>query len=132
MSILRLEATIYTSSFTWHNENADNPTWEAVKQTVLQMDKFYRPIVVLVLENSNKLWLNGDKDAWHIQKYDANTDTYFEAVNPRGNDTEVEVWTSDQGFTTTWRHAFNESEKVLEVVKHFYDMGEFTTFVTWE
>jgi hypothetical protein len=132
MSIQRLESTLYTSSYSWHNKTINNPAWETVKQTILQMDKFYRPIVVLVLENANTLWLNGDKDAWHIQKYEAKTDTHSEAVNPYGDDTPVEVWTSDQGFSTTWRHAFSDSEKVLEIANYFYDTGEFPPFLTWE
>jgi hypothetical protein len=132
MSIHRLESTLYISSYSWHNKTINHPDWETVKQTILQMDKFYRPIVVLVLENANTLCLNGDKDAWHIQKYEAKIDTYSEAVNPRGDDTEVAVWTSDQGFSTTWQHAFNDREKVLEIANYVYNTGEFPPFLTWE
>ncbi len=132
MHIRRLESIIYKSHWSWHTDTIDHPDWATIEKTILQMDKFYRPMVILFLENSDALWLNGDKDAWHIQKYEADIDSYSEAVNPLGSDTEVKVWTSDQGFTTTWRHAFNDSKKVLDIVKHFYDTSEFATFVTWE
>jgi hypothetical protein len=132
MSIHRLEAVIYESHWVWHTHSLDKPDWGAIEKTILQMDKFYRPIAILFLENSDALWLTGDKAAWHIQKYESHGDTYSEAVRPEGDDTEVQVWTSDQGFTTTWRHAFSDSGTVLEVVKYLYDTGQFTTFLNWE
>lgn len=132
MSIHRLEAVIYESHWSWHTDSLDKPDWGAIEKTILQMDKFYRPIVILFLENSDALWLTGDKDAWHIQKHESHSDTYSEAVHPEGDNIEVQVWTSDQGFTTTWQHAFNDSATVLEVAKYLYDTGKFTNLLNWK
>jgi hypothetical protein len=131
MEIQRPEIILYESHWSWHTDIIEKPDWAIIKETILRMDKFYRPIVILVVKNSDALWLSGES-TWHIQKYQAASDTYSEAVNPRDDDTEVTVWTSDQSFTTTWRHAFNDSEKVLEIVKHLCDKGEFASFVLWE
>jgi hypothetical protein len=134
MKVNLLGVVIYESHWSWHSEERQNPSWPQIEQALRQMNKFHRPIVTLLLtdKDSDGLWFTGGSNTWHIQKRNIATDEWQQAVNPNGSDEEVEVWTSDQGFSTSGWYVFKDSDTVLKIAKYFCDTGDFATFVAWE
>jgi hypothetical protein len=136
MSFVRaLEVTRYTrDNKPYITETLLEPTWDVLEHHLGTMDRYEKPILWLCqtagVGDSNAMAINGGQDVYHIQIADSNFEWSF-AVNPLNSSDEVEVWTSDQGFTTQARFTWN-LEQALEIVRWYFVNGTPLSSVLWQ
>jgi hypothetical protein len=101
------------------------PPWETVESELRTMDNYEKPI--LWLHRDRKI---GDKDClavcggngvYHIQVID-DQGRWHEACDPNGSEADVEVWSSDQGFTTKAKFTW-PLEKATELIRWYFEHG---------
>lgn len=104
------------------NEEIEEPTWEKLEREIRTMDPFEKPIIFITTAEddteSDCMAITGGDGMYHLQISDANAE-WHEAVNLSRGDTEIEVWTSDQGFTTAERFTWS-TEDALRIAKFFW------------
>lgn len=123
--IRRLDITRYQEDgWTHTTETVIDPTWERVLRELTSMDNFRKPIVWMAKDpdrtESEVMAINGGSGVFHIQIEEA--DDWFEAYDPSGSSDEIEVWKSDQGFSTEIRKTW-DLENTLEIVAHYFQTG---------
>jgi hypothetical protein len=136
MSVVRaLQVTRYTrDNKPYTTETLLEPTWDVLEHHLQTMDRYEKPILWLCqtagIGDSNAMAICGGQDVYHIQIADSDCDWSF-AVNPVISSDEIEVWTSDQGFTTQARFTWN-LEQALEIVRWYFEHGTPLSSVVWQ
>ncbi|HZU35524.1 MAG TPA: hypothetical protein VFA18_06445 [Gemmataceae bacterium] len=121
----------------WQMEKIRNPTWDDVVAAVLRLDKFRFPWVWLFIDENDEdptvdcLTIMGGEGVYWVGvsagKYDQ-----LRLFDRNKSSSQVDVWTSDQGFSDCECHTTNDSELVLRIAKHFGDTGEPLPEASWE
>jgi hypothetical protein len=109
-----------------------DPTWADVQRWIRQMDPFGQPIVFLQHRpgdmESDCMAITGGADTFHVE---AQRDgDWVQAVNADRGTEEVEVWTSDQGFTTQARFTW-ALESTLRLARRYFDEGALDAGIPW-
>jgi hypothetical protein len=101
----------------------ERPTWLAVRAAIRRMENFRFPIVTLATDVSEQdgLIVVGGPQRYSATRVDGSW-TYERAD---GDNQEVRLWASDQGFYCRERNIIRTRRKTLEIVKAFYDTGDF-------
>lgn len=131
--IRRLDITRYEEDgWTHATETVIDPTWERVSKELTSMDNIRKPILWMAKNpdqtDSEVMAINGGSGVFHIQIEEA--DDWFEAYDPSGSIDEIEVWKSDQGFSTQIRKTW-DLESALEIVAHYFQNGTKTLNCAW-
>ncbi len=110
------------------------PDWATLELRLGNMHRFDQPILWLCLNegigDTNAMAVTGGESVYHIQI--ADEDGYWiQAVNPNGSSEMLDLWISDQGFSTEQRFTWN-LEQTLQIVKHYFLQGEPDSGVLWE
>jgi hypothetical protein len=109
-----------------------DPTWADVERCIREMDRFGQPTVFLQCRPGNTesdcMILSGGADALHVEA-DTNGD-WVQAVNAERGTEEVEVWTSDQGFSTQARFTW-PFESVLRLAHAYFEQGILDPGIPW-
>lgn len=117
----------------WWTEDILDPTWEQVEGEISSMLRDAKPLVWLLKHrdqaDADLLAVTGGEGVYHIQVADAES-IWMQAVNPQRGDEMVEVWTSDQGFTTQARFTLPLGE-TLSIVKVYFEQGIPDGQATW-
>ena len=121
----------------WHLEKIRNPTWDDILVSVHRLDKFRYPWVWLFIGDNDEdstldclTIMGGDRIYWVALcagKFDQ-----LRLFDPNKSGKEVDLWTSDQGFSDYEFHTTNDIELVLRIAKHFGETGEPLQEATWE
>lgn len=118
----------------WWTEEIFNPTWEQVEREISSMRRDAKPMVWLLKHrdqsDADLLAVTGGEGVHHIQIADE-AGLWSQVVDLLGSDEMVEVWTSDQGFTTGARFTLT-LEKTLPIVRTFFDRGTPDERVSWD
>ncbi len=123
MTIIRY----YRDGRPWDKVTIENPSFSDVENAILQMDNYCFPIVELRTFESEE---NEDEETFTIMGGDGRF-TLFELfgkwhyVNPNGSNEEVWLWASDQGYKCEEKNIIYEIEKVMKIVKIFYETGSY-------
>ena len=115
------------------DEDIKDPSWSIVEREIHTMDPFEKPIVFLMTSDDNTetecMAITGGGDFYHLQISDSDG-RWEEAVNPGRGGREIEVWTSDQGFTTEERNTW-AVEDALRIARFFWDEQKPSPDVKW-
>jgi hypothetical protein len=123
----------YPASGPWTKDESLDPTWADVEGHIRQMHPFAQPIVFLQQRQddteSDCMAINGGAAAFHVQAL--RQGKWLQAVNVERGTEEVEVWTSDQGFTTQARFTWS-LESTLKLARKYFDEAALDDTVPWE
>jgi hypothetical protein len=116
----------------WHISH-DAPGWDLVESELESMHRFEKPILTLQKkkewEDSDLMMVNGGEGIYHIQIEE--DDCWLQAYDPEGSDELVDVWLSDQGFSTERRYTWN-LEDAGKIVRHYFETGEKHPGYRWD
>ena len=109
------------------------PGWEIVEHELRSMDNWEKPILWLhqnrSVGDSGCLAVCGGSGVYHIQVADTGGD-WREAIDSSGSEEQVDVWLSDQGFTTARKLAW-PIENAIELVRWYFEHGSPHPNYTW-
>lgn len=121
----------------WRAEDIVRPAWPPVETSIRRLDKFRFPYIWLYLKSGagndhpDFAVMGGKSDYWMAGSVEGFFQRRYRNPNP-GDEDEVPVWTSDQGFSDADEFICHEIEVVLRAVKYFCQTGGFDPTVTWE
>lgn len=107
------------------DEVVQDPTWADVAAAVRRMDNYCFPIVQLDTtddaESGRIFNVIGGGGRWALFHH------YGEWLyeDPAGGDEEVRLWDSDQGYFCQAKNVLTDVEKVLRIVRAYYDTGSY-------
>jgi len=114
-------------------EDVDDPSWSMVEREIRTMDRYEKPIIAILTSEENTetdcMMITGGDGIYHLQIADEDGN-WQEAVNPRGGNAKVDVWTSDQGFETEKRFTW-DTEDALRISKHYWEEQKPSPDVKW-
>jgi hypothetical protein len=118
----------------WTSELILEPTWTQLEAELRTMHRFEKPMLWLLQDpdvpDGDLLCVTGGQDMYHVQ-IATPTGNWVQAINPEGSDKYVDVWTSDQGFSTQTRFTWR-LEPILELVRWYFDHGVGHPKYQWE
>ena len=101
------------------------PLWPEVEAAVRRMDGFRYPIVELSCtdhdEDDTGLNVVGGDGGFALFEFSPG----WQYHDPTGGDDEIQVWRSDQGYRCPARNVVTDVEKVLRIVRAYYDSGSY-------
>jgi hypothetical protein len=123
--VRQLTAIRYHRDRPWDAESTANPRWDEVVAAIRRMDDHFYPIVQLNCGEHdddetifNVIGGNGRFALFHMMG-----DWQYSDAN--GSDEEVRLWTSDQGYFCAQRNILTDMDKVLRIVKVYYETGSY-------
>ena len=131
--IEKLELTIYEKDGWTHSiQESVNPDWDSVEQALRAMDKFSRPLLWLFknqeIPDADLLTVCGGSGVYHVQVEE--DESWYEAIDPSGSVDNVEVWLSDQGFSTEKRKTW-KFKQARDLVKYYFTTGKRNPKYEW-
>jgi hypothetical protein len=109
----------------WDTEEISSPSWPDVESAIRRMDNYCFPIVQLnttdneydesifnVCGGAGRWALFQMMGAWQYEETD-------------GSEEEARLWESDQGYYCREKNILTDFEKVLRIVKAFYETGSY-------
>ena len=121
----------------WHMEKVANPTWDEIVASVHRLDKFRYPWVLLFIGDNDEdatvdcLTIMGGEGVYWVA-LSAGKHDQLRLFDPDRGSKEVDLWTSDQGFSDYEFHVTYDIELVLRIAKHFGETSEPLPQATWE
>jgi hypothetical protein len=121
----------YRDDRPWDIELVKDPTWKDVESAIRQMDNYCFPIVLLSrLEFDSGGDVFEDEDAFNIigaadKCALLHMTGEWRYEDPDGSTSDVRLWESDQGYFCQERNVIRDIEKVLRIVKVYYDSGSY-------
>ena len=121
--IAKLEVIHYPlDGGSWETESLATPSLEAVHEEIRTMDPFAKPIATLLqnpdITDGSLMMLNGGNDLYHVQIADEDA-CWIQAFDPSGSEEDVQVWSSDQGFSCARKLTWN-LDTTLDLVRHYF------------
>lgn len=121
----------------WHIEKIRNPTMDDVVAAVHRLDKFRYPWVWLFIGDNDE---DGTVDCLTIMGGDgvfwvslcAGSYDQLRLFDPNKSTKQIELWTSDQGFSDHEFHTTQDIDLVLKIAQHFGETGEPLPEASWE
>ena len=109
----------------WDAEQIDSPSWADVEFAIRRMDNYCFPIVELKTtddeEDENIFNICGGDGRWALFHMMG----AWQYTQPGGSNKEVRLWESDQGYYCREKNVLTDIEKVLHIVKAFYETGSY-------
>ena len=123
--------------WTWHIDEIRNPNWQQIEDGIRRLDKFCYPWVELHLDEGGEVTarnclvvMGGKGDFWVcLSVGDLEQIRLFD---PNKSSNDVDLWTSDQGFSDYEFHVSYDIELILKIAKHFADQGQALPEASWE
>jgi hypothetical protein len=120
----------------WQDHRVDQPSWNDIEAAIRKMDNDCFPIVLLSCRELDEDE-NGfdDEDAFHAiggngQFALLHCMAEWQYEDPDGGERDVRLWESDQGFFCLEKNIIEDIERVLRLVKEFYQTGSYDTLDT--
>ena len=115
----------YRDGRPWDSETVDSPTWDAVVAAIRRMDDDLYPIVQL-----NCTDYEDDESIFNVIGGDGRFALFHEMgdwqyTDPAGTDAKVRLWQSDQGYFCAERNILTDIDKVLRIVRAYYETGSY-------
>lgn len=133
-----LHITEYTkdgSSYTSHE--IKDPSWQEIESAIRRLDKYCFPFIWIFLsEETNDVpdfqIIGGKGDYWMAGTFNGYSHRRYSNQNVDGEDREVYVWESDQGFYDYESTLCHDVEEVLKATRYLCEHGDFDPSVSWE
>ena len=125
-SILRMTVIrYYRDRRPWVAGEIDSPSWSDVEEAIRRMDNYCFPIVQLNTtdndEDENIFNVVGGDGRWALFHMMGD----WQYAEPGGSEKEVRLWESDQGYYCREKNVLTDVEKVLRIVRKFYEAGSY-------
>jgi hypothetical protein len=110
----------------WDTERIESPSWSAVEAAIRRMDNYCFPIVQL-----NTTEIDWSETVFNVIGGDGRWALFhmmgdWQYCDPQNDDDEeVRLWDSDQGYFCEARNILTDVEKVLRIVRAYYDTGSY-------
>ena len=115
----------YRDGRPWSSEQVLSPSWTEVEAAIRRMDNDCFPIVDLNCteyeDDEDIFTVIGGDGRWALMQMMGD----WQYEDPAGGDGEVRLWESDQGYFCKERNVLMDVEKVLRLVRAFYDSGSY-------
>jgi hypothetical protein len=126
--ILILDCTrYYRDGRHWDIERINKPSWTEVEVAVRRMENYCFPIVHLntTLDDEEESIFNiiGGAGRWALLQMMG--DWQYTDRNFKGEIKEEWLWESDQGYGCKSNNILTDIEKVLRIVRKYYDTGSY-------
>ena len=109
----------------WDAQQIDSPSWSDVEPAIRRMDNYCFPAVQLNTtandEDENIFNILGGDGRWALFHMMGE----WQYAEPGGSEREVRLWDSDQGYFCCEKNVLRDVEKVLRIVKKFYETGSY-------
>lgn len=110
----------------WDKEEIESPDWTVVENAVRRMDNYCFPIVQLNTAEDDDaddvFSVVGGNGRWAL--FHVLGEWQYE--DPEGSESEARLWESDQGYFCQEKNVLSDLEKVLRIVKAFYETGSYS------
>ena len=115
----------YRDGRTADSEVIDSPGWDAVVTAIRRMDDDLYPIVQLncTEDDDDESVFNVIGGAGRFALFHHLGDWQY--TDPAGGDAEARLWQSDQGYFCAERNILTDIEKVLRIVRAYYETGSY-------
>lgn len=129
MNARHLTVVHYPPREHWHCVEVRSPSWEAVSGAIRQMDDHEYPIVQLSWKVVNTCF--DDDTSFNIIGGGASGFALFELVagwrfeDPNGNDEDIRLWQSDQGYFCKRRNILADIAAVMRLAQVYFETGSF-------
>jgi Lon protease-like protein len=140
MQLRKLHVTRYTGRYDWSSQDLANPSWDQVETSIRCLDQFKRPFVWLLLgegddwgamEKEGYLNIIGGNGIYSVDGATPSDGRRRLSVPKHSREKHIDVWLSDQGFSTEEVFVCYELETILRVAKHFCVHGRLDPSVEW-
>lgn len=135
MLIKRLDVPHYHDAWNWEMEVVSAPGWEQIEAAIRRLDRFHYPWVWLRLTedegNTDCLTVMGGSGAYWVA-LTAGEHDQLRLFDPEKSSRDVELWTSDQGYSDHEFHVTDDIALILEVARHFAETGRPLPSTDWE
>jgi hypothetical protein len=111
----------------WDSERVDSPAWPNVDSAVRRMDNYCFPWVQL-----NTIDDDTDESIFNVMGGDGRWALFhmmgdWQYEDPMSADgSEVRLWDSDQGYYCKAKNILTDIEKVLRIVRAYYETGSYS------
>src|ERR1700722_16892286 len=106
-------------------EKIISPVWSDVESAIRRMDNYCYPIVDLNTtdndEDEHIFFICGGGGRWALSHMMG----AWQYEEPGGSEKEVRLWDSDQGYYCREKNILTDVEKVLRIVRSFYETGSY-------
>ena len=110
------------------SERVESPSWSDVVSAIRRMDNYCFPIVQLNVtdndEDESIFNIIGGAGRWALFHMMGEWQ-YDNPAGEAGDDDEVRLWDSDQGYFCKARNILTDVERVLRITKAYYDEGSY-------
>ena len=116
----------------WDSEKFSRPAFDAIKESILRLDRFIYPFVFLNLsedDEGDQMGITGGRGEYHVEVREGKH--YFQIFDADRTSKVSCVWESDQGFETNEFHLINSANKVLDIAKYYFDHNKRDPSVEW-
>ena len=121
MTVLRY----YRDGRPWEAEKILSPTWPEVERAIRRMDNDCFPIVDLNTVESDEAEdifnICGGAGRWALFQMMGE----WQYEDPTGGEANVRLWESDQGYFCREKNILTDVEKVLRIVRQFFETGSY-------
>lgn len=135
MLVKRLDVAHYEDAWNSRLSCVRDPSWMQIEEAIRRLDRFHYPWVWLRLTEEETdcdyLTVMGGEGAYWIALTSGEHDQ-LRLFDPEKSGREVELWTSDQGFSDHEFHVAYDLELVLQVARYFIETGQPLPAATWE
>ncbi len=115
----------YRDGRPWTSEEILNPKWEQVENAVKAMDNYCFPVVWLHPsenpDDEKTLDIIGGNGRWAVFHHMGD----WQYSDGSGDETEVRLWESDQGYECQEHNVIKDIKLLLEYVRLFYDTASY-------
>ena len=115
----------------WQAKRIDKPKWSEIKASIKQMDNHYFPIIQLSylplgvgetgFDDEESLNIVGGSGKYALFQFMGE----WQYENNTGNDKEVRLWESGQGYFCQEKNIIDDIKRLLKIVKVFYKTGSY-------
>lgn len=137
MQLRSLGIIVYDETgWNWYRDTIQHPKWEEVEDSIRNPDQFCHPWIELHLSDEPEgfqetLVVMGGKGVFWVSLTAGEYDQ-LRLHDPEKSNREVELWTSDQGFSDCEFHTSTDLDLILTVARYFAEEGLPLSSVTWE
>lgn len=115
----------YRDGSPWTLKEVENPKWEQIETAIRAMDNYCFPIVQLNrtidLDDENLFNIIGGNGRWALFHQMGD----WEYTDDSGDETEVRLWDSDQGYMCKEKNVIKDMNILLKYVRVYYETASY-------
>src|SRR5262245_52161440 len=136
----KLSFTHYTARYDWSSRELINPSWTEVEASIRRLNQFEYPFVWLLLgddgdwglmEKEGYLNIIGGNGTYCVDGAAPPDGRRRLSVPQRSREELIDVWLSDQGFSTEEVFVCDELETIVRIASHFCAHRRLDPSVEW-